>query len=139
MYYFDIAMVLRDSVLLNSMLVSCHSWYFVSKKHIESLESLDILFLKKCLNSHSKTVRENYYLETGKIKIRYILSKRRLMYLHHILTRDKSELIFKVYQAQGLKPTKGIWFTMIQNEKIKYNIKLSDDKIAQMAKRSFKK
>ena len=139
MYYFDIAMILRDSMLLNSILVSCHSWYLVSKKHIESLESLDILYMKKCFNSHSKTVRENYYLETGKIKMRYILSKRRLMYLHHILTRDKSELIFKVYQAQGLKPTKGVWFTMIQNEKIKYNIKLSDDKIAQMSKRSFKK
>ena len=95
--------------------------------------------MKKCLNSHSKTVRENYYLETGKLQIRYILSKRRLMYLHHILTRDKTELIFKVYQAQGLIPTRGVWYTMIQNEKVKYNIQLSDNNISQMSKRSFKK
>ena len=131
-YYYDIAMVLRESMLINSILTSSQSWYNVSNKHLETLESIDILYMRKIFNSHSKTAREIYFLETGKLQIKYVLSKRRLMYLHHILTRDKNELIYKVYKTQELKITKGDWFSMIQSQKKLYNIQLTDNQISVM-------
>ena len=138
-FYFDIAMVLRDSMLINSVLTSSQSWYNMTNKQLESLESVDILYMRKIFNSHSKTARENYFLETGKLKMRYVISKKRLMYLHHILTRDKSELIYKVYKSQSVKITKGDWYGMIQSEKQRYNIQLSDEQISMMNKQLFKR
>ena len=34
MFYFDIAMVLRDSLFLNAILINRESWYFISKKNL---------------------------------------------------------------------------------------------------------
>lgn len=104
MFYIDIAMVLRDPLFLNAILINSESWYFISKKNMECLESADIQYMKKCLNSHPNTVREAYYLDTGKQKIRHIISKRRLMFLYHILKQPHSELLRKVYEAQKVKP-----------------------------------
>ena len=61
------------------------------------------------------------------------------MFLHNILKSDESELVLKVYMAQRLKPTRGDWYSMIQNEKIKYNILLSDEEIKKLSKPSFKR
>ena len=61
------------------------------------------------------------------------------MYLWEILRRNKGELIRKVYKVQKVKKTKGDWFQMVQIEKEKYNICLTDDEIAKMSKYSFKK
>ena len=46
------------------------------------------------------------------------------MYLCHILTRIKAEIIKKVYNIQ--KVTKGDWYGMIQKEKTGFNVILSD-------------
>ena len=84
------------------------------------------------------TNRVLYYLETAKLPIRYSISKRRLMYLYHILTRDTEELISKVYHIQRLKPVKYDWHNMIEEEKEKYGIKQSDEEIGCLSKNKFK-
>ena len=87
MFHFEIALVLRESLLINAILTNSESWYFVSQKNLECFEAANIRMLRNCFNSHPNTVREAYYLECGKNQIRYILSKRRLMFLHNILKK----------------------------------------------------
>ena len=125
-FHFEISLILRDSMLINGILANCDVWVSLTQKHIESLESADISFWKKCLNSHSKTAKELYYLETGTIEIKYIIAKRRLMYLHHILTRPDDELIYKVYNIQRISPSKGDFFCLLQSEREKYGIHFTD-------------
>ena len=60
------------------------------------------------------------------------------MYLWHLLRRNEEELIKKVYQTQKVKTTNGDWFQMIQCEKEKYNIKLTDDEISALSRNKFK-
>ena len=139
MFHFEIALVLRESMLINAILINSESWYFVSKKNLEYFEAADIKLFQNCFKSHPNTVREAYFLETGRQQIRYILSKRVFMFLHNILRRDKSELIYKVYSAQKIKPTRGDWFSMVQVEKSKYNIHLTDEEISKLSKPAFKK
>ena len=59
--------------------------------------------MRKVLNAHSKTATEAFFLELGKLPLRFVLSKRRLMYLWHIVHRDTDEIIWKIYEAQKLK------------------------------------
>ena len=138
-FHFEIAMILRESLFLNSILLNSETFYYINKKQMESLESSDISIMQSIFNSQRNTVREAYYLETGKIQIRYIIAKRRFMFLHHILTRDTSELINKVYHTQQLIKTKYDWYDLMQSEKNKYNIELSDAEISVMSKNKFKK
>ena len=56
----------------------------------------------------------------------------------HILSRDKSELIRKIYDIQKIYPTKGDWYLIISEEKRKYSINLTDEQISNMSKYKFK-
>ena len=60
------------------------------------------------------------------------------MYHHHILTRNSEELILKVYQIQKENPCSKDWALMIDEEKFKYNILLSDEQISKMSKQKYK-
>ena len=137
-YIFDVTFILRDAMLLNSILVNCETWNYLTKKDIESLESVDTSFMKKCFNAHSKTVREAFFIETGKLPVRYILAKRRFMFWHHILTRTTDELIFKVYQAQKIKPTRFDWRNMILQECESFSLEITEDAVPEFSKRKFK-
>ena len=120
-------------------MLNMETYYFMSKKQIEALESCDMRYLQQTFNSRRTTVREAYYLECGKIKIRHVLAKRRLLYWHHILTREPDELIKKIYLCQKYESkNKSEWFSMIQNEKKSYKIDLSDEEVSQMSKTKFK-
>ena len=59
--------------------------------------------------------------------------------LHNILQRDKSDLIVKIYQAQLLKPARHDWAQIVQMDKSKYDISLTDLDISKMSKGSYQK
>ena len=138
MFYMDVALILRDSMFLNGILTNCEIWYNMKEEHVKTLEVADNDLMRKIFNAHSKTGTELFFLEAGKIPIRFMISKRRLMYLWHILKQDGKELIKKIYNVQKVKFTKGDWYEMIQNEKKKYQINLEDDEISEMSNTKFK-
>ena len=49
-YYFKIAFLFRETMLLNGMLTNLEVWHPVSSSQIEILEKIDTNFLKKVLN-----------------------------------------------------------------------------------------
>ena len=138
-YYFEIAMILRESMFLNSILVNSETWYGVNKRQIELLEAADVRLFEVFFKSHSKTVRNAYFAETGLLKINHIMSKRRLMFLQMILKRNDSDLLKKVYLAQSLRTCKNDWWKLVNFDKTFYNINLSDDQISKMSKGLYKK
>ena len=103
----EIALILRQAMLINGMLYSSEVWSDVKDSDIELLEDVDEFFLRSIFRAHSKTPLEFLHLETGTIPIRLIIASRRVNYLHHILTRPENELIFRVFQAQKQSPSKG--------------------------------
>ena len=137
-YYVDIALVLRESMLINGIITNAEVWYNVNEEHYKILEAADKDLFRNIFNAHSKTASELFYLETGKIPIRFVISKRRFGYLWQILTRSDEELIKKIYQTQSLIVTKGDWYQMIQNLKQKFGISSSDEEISKMSKNKFK-
>ena len=130
-------MVLREAKFTNSVLTNSEVWHSMHTKHTESLEKSDAALLRTILNAHSKTAIEAFYLELGIYPLKYHLSKRRFMYLWHILHTDKSELIRKVYDLQKCKPNKGDWAKIMEEEKETYDIQLSDLEISKMSRGKF--
>ena len=75
---------------------------------------------------------------TGKLPIQFIIAKKRFMYLWEILSRNPSEIIYKVYKLQEMKPTIGDWFLMMKEERKKYAINITDEEIKSLSKHKFK-
>ena len=91
---------LRNSMFLNGTLTNREVWHGLQDEDLVALEQVDECLLRGILQAHSKTPKEALYLETGAKPIRFIVKSRRLGYLHHLLTRNESELISKVFYAQ---------------------------------------
>ena len=87
----EAGLLLRQSILINSLLYSAEAWSGVTEKQLARLESVDTALLTQLTGGHSKSALEFNHLETGTLKIRHILSYRRLMFHHNILTRDNNE------------------------------------------------
>ena len=137
-FFFKISFTLRDSMLLNGILTNAEVWNHLKEKHLEILEVVDLMLLKKVLNAHTMTAKEAFFLETGLLPIKFILSKRRLLYLWTILQRDETDLLKRFYQAQALCKTKNDWAELIEKEKKEYAIELTDDEISGLKKNKFK-
>ena len=139
MFYIQTALTLRDAMLLNSILVSSESWPSITVKQLKALEDVDISLFRKIFNSQMNSNKVLFFIETAKQPLRFSLSKRRLMFLHHLLTRDSNELIKKIYEVQKIKKTKGDWYLITNMEREKYSIHFTDNEISQMSKLKFKK
>ena len=98
-HYFSIGLLLRDTNVLNSILFNSEVWFGLTISQIETLESIDMLFYRKRCEAHSKTAKEAFYLETGKILIRIIIQVRRLMYWWHINNLEETSLVKKCYKG----------------------------------------
>ena len=61
----DVALKLREAMLLNGILFNSESWHGLTKKPIDGLESVDKYLLQNILKAHSKTPKEFLYLELG--------------------------------------------------------------------------
>ena len=133
---YEVAMKLRESILLSRMLCNSEVWHGLTDANIATLETIDQAFLRSMLNAHSKTPKEMLYLETGAVPIRWIVKQRRINYLKHILSRSETELIRKVFEAQTNKPTSGDFVTSVKKDLEKFG--LSEEDIEKMSKQQLK-
>ena len=53
MYFYESGNILRNSLLLSSLLSNSESWYNVTLQQVEMLEKVDEYYLRKMLYSHS--------------------------------------------------------------------------------------
>ena len=113
--YFKIALLLRESLFLNSILTNADIWYGLDKTDIKRLEDLDLSLLRKFLNVPYTVPAEAVYLELGCLNIETILKARRLVYLHYLLKQEESSMVYKVFITQWKYPaTKNEWTEQVK-------------------------
>ena len=135
----EAGLLLRQSILVNSLLYSAESWSGVTEKQLARLESVDNSLLSQLTGGHRKCALEFNHLETGTLKLRHILTYRRLMFHHEILTRDSQETLSKVYRKQKEEPTKGDWFTLLEKDFGFLGIAMNEEQIKRTPKEQYKK
>ena len=138
-FFYNISFKLRDAMLLNGILTNAEVWNHIKTKQIEILEGVDLMLLKKVLNAHSMTAKEAFFLEAGIIPIKYVISKRRLLYLWNIMQKEDNELLKRFYLAQKLHRTKNDWAEIIEKDKKDFGIELTDEEISKMKESKFKR
>ena len=105
-HHFVVAMILRNALLISSMLTNAEARHNITMTEIAELEKVDESLLRKVLESPASTPKEMLYLELGVSPIRNIIKSRRLNFLHYILHEEKESLLYKFLQAQFNELTK---------------------------------
>ena len=108
-FHFEVALILRSSLLLNGILTNSEAWYGLKIADLEHLEEIDEQLLRKIFEAGAGCPKEMLYLETGTIPIRFLVAFKIVMFLHYILNQDKDSLIYRVFEAQVRSLTKNDW------------------------------
>ena len=137
-YHFQVAAVLRESLLVNSILTNSEAWYGLTKSDIELLESVDELLLRRVLEVPSTCPKEMLYLEMGCLPIKFIISSRRLAFLHYILNENETSVISRVFKAQCSQPLQDDWCKSVTADIENFQLNLDFSEIKEMSENSFK-
>ena len=121
------------------MLFNCETWHNIKDADFTQINTIDNQLLRYICKLHAKTPTEFLFLETGAIPILKIISMRRLNYLYEILTRDKNELVRRVFLAQVENPSKGDFIKLVEEDFKMIGEQINFDIIGQMTKTQFKK
>ena len=93
-YRIQIGLQLRQSKLVNGMLYNSEAWTSITERELLRMEQVDFSLTRALMGGgHSKCPIEFYLLELGLLKLCHIIMKRRLIFHHHILTRNNEETI----------------------------------------------
>jgi hypothetical protein len=138
-FYFEVALVLRSSLLHSSLLLNSEAWVNLTDKNIRALEQTDELLLTKILGCDSNTSNVFKYLELGIYPVRFEIMKRKILFLHYLLQQDKQSMIFQVLKATRDNPANNDFVKTCQKYLDKLNIQLTFEELGKMSKWSVKK
>ena len=102
----EVVLMFRKSILMISLLFFVEAWSNVNVKDLKRMEQVDTALLSHLVDGYAKCATIFHYLETGSLMIRHILTYQRLLYQHHILSREEGETIKKIYKKQKEQQTK---------------------------------
>ena len=133
-YYFEVAMILRESLFLSSLLLNSEAWVNYTEKDVRILEQCDELLLSRILECDANTSNAFKYLELGVIPIRFEIMKRKLMFFQYILKQNKNSMIYRILKAIEENPIKNDFVFTCKKylEKLKMNVTF--DELEKMSK-----
>ena len=88
-YFFEVGVILRNSLFLNGILTNLDASYGLTETEIIQLEQMDESLISLILEYTMSVPKEMLYLEVGITPIRYILMSRRLMFYQYILKQPE--------------------------------------------------
>ena len=130
-HYFEKAIILRDSMLINGIITN--------EQEINEFEAIDKLFLKKIFSTPSSIPNDALYLELGILPIGVIVKARRINYLHSLLSIDTNSMVCSFFITQLYNPTRGDWTEQVKKDLVDFDLPIDFDFIQSKSKEAFKK
>ena len=136
-HFFEVGVILRNSLLVSSMLCNSEAWYNVTNAEMDLLETVDLQLLRSILKAPISTPKEMLYLELGCTPFRELIRKRRLSFLFYILHEKQESMVYRFFQTQYKNRTSKDWVSTILKDLKELNLKVSIDDIKEMKKSKF--
>ena len=136
--YFEVAMMFRNSIMINGMLCSLEASNYLNKGHIETLEDCDKYLMSKIFMPGAKSPFLGYFWETGALPIRFVLMGRRILFLWSILQKDRNQLVKQIFDLQLLCPINFDWINQVKNDLIQCDLEFNEEIIKGYSKSKFK-
>ena len=105
----EMGLELRQAWFLNGVLFNSEVWIGTTEKDLDDISVIDHKILRLITGSQAKAPTQMLYLETSTLPVRSVISVRRLMYLHTVLSRHEDELTRQFLDKMRGEPLKGDW------------------------------
>ena len=128
-YETEVFLVFRNAIFISTVLNNIESMYNLTMKNVEALERCDEMYLRQHFELHSKAPKELVYLETATVPIRFLIMKKRILYLNYLLNEDVNSLVYKFLKAQLTKNLPGDWVNLVDKDIKELDISLSYEDI----------
>ena len=112
-FHFEAGVILRNCLLVSSMLFNSEAWYNLTEAELNLLESVDLELLRGILKAPKSTPKEMLFLELGIVPFREIVRQRRMGFLSYILKESKESMIHKFFESQRENRTPKDWVTTV--------------------------
>ena len=136
-FYFEMAVLLRESLLINGIMFNTEVWYALTVAQVKELEEVDKLLLRRVLECPSSTSVESMYLELGLIPLRWVLKGRRVTFLYYLVTLDTAQMLSKIFHAQWNFPVKHDWTETVKNDLKDLDMVMDLEQIKKIKKENF--
>ena len=133
-FYFEAMKLLRETMLLSVITHNLEVAFNLSAIDMKILNDLDMQLLRRCLLTGSKSPQCLMLLELGLVSVSYLVKKKRIMYLYHLLTSDDSSLVSQIFRKMASLSKKGDWVHTVLKDLKDLNIQLSFAQIANLSK-----
>ena len=98
--YFEVAMLLRNTLLVSSLLCNSEAWFHLTNSELDLLETVDLMLLRSLLKAPKSTSKEMFFLDLGISPLRDLIRHRRLNFLQYILNQKADSIMFKVLEIK---------------------------------------
>ena len=123
-HYFEALKLLRESMLISVLTSNLEVSFNLSTKDLQLLIDVENQLLRAALKTSAKSSRVLLLLEIGVCSIDFILKKKRILYLYHLLTVEGMPLVKQVFDKQLLTTTFGDWTKTVTKDLEDLNINL---------------
>ena len=137
-YNFEIAKILRNALLISSILSGSEVWYGLTLTEIEKLEEIDESLLRQVFESSKFVTKVMLYFELSVLPIRHLIKMRRVLYLQDILKQKQNSLLHTFFVAQLENETHGDWASQVMQDLEDLEITLNLSEIKEMSKFCYK-
>ena len=136
---FRAASIMRQSLLLGSLLNNSESWINITKKDLDDLEKPDTMVHRGILCTEGNPSKVFMHLEFGSIPVRFVIMEKRLNFLKYILNESMESMIRQVFEALKVDSRKGDFVALVKEDIETLNIDLSEEDITLITKLQWKK
>ena len=128
--YFQIAILLRNSLFVSSVLCNSEAWFNLTKAELNMIETVDLELLRKILKAPQSTPKESLFLELGVLPLRKIILQRRMNFLFYIIRQKNDSILARVFNTQMKNRTSKDWVTRILTDlkELELNVNFVDMK-----------
>ena len=126
-------------MLVGTLLSCSEAWYNVSEAELGQIEQVDKSLLCYLLEVARTVPYDLLCLELGVEPLRFIIMRRRLVYLQHVLKQNESSMVKEFLKTQSINPKKKDRVSTVNKDLEYFRIKLSFSEIEIMGKSTCKK
>ena len=137
-FYFEALNLLRETMFLTVITHNLEVSFNLNARDLKLLSDLDMQLLRSCLSLGRKSSQTLILLELGLTNVDYFLKKKRIMYLHFLLTSDRSSLVATVFNQQVKGEGNNSWIQRVTKDLQELEINLSFSQISKITKGEFK-
>ena len=123
------AKLMRDGMIVASMLSSAETWTNICEKDIKKLNKPDKIFLNKLLGGEGNPSLSFMYLEMGILPLKYMLISKRLKFLKYILDENEETMVKQVYKTMKEESQVGDFVDLTKKDFKTVGIQMSEEEI----------